>query len=153
MIEFTSIIRQKEGMNAAFVEFPFSTQELFGKKGQVKVRAVFDGRVEYRGSLARMGSTCHLLGLTQEVRTRLGKSFGDTVKVELEEDKEERIVTLPEDVQQLLQQHPDAARRFAAWSYTRRKEHIRDIAEARKPETRERHKQKLPEALLAGNGK
>ncbi|WP_373835453.1 DUF1905 domain-containing protein, partial [Bacteroides heparinolyticus] len=48
MIEFTSIIRQKEGMNAAFVEFPFSTQELFGKKGQVKVRAVFDGRVEYR---------------------------------------------------------------------------------------------------------
>lgn len=120
MIEFTSIIRQKEGMNAAFVEFPFSTQELFGKKGQVKVRAVFDGRVEYRGSLARMGSTCHLLGLTQEVRTRLSKSFGDTVKVELEEDKEERIVTLPE---------------------------------ARKPETRERHKQKLPEALLAGNGK
>lgn len=95
MIEFTSIIRQKEGMNAAFVEFPFSTQELFGKKGQVKVRAVFDGRVEYRGSLARMGSTCHLLGLTQEVRTRLGKSFGDTVKVELEEDKEERIATLP----------------------------------------------------------
>lgn len=95
MIEFTSIIRQKEGMNAAFVEFPFSTQELFGKKGQVKVRAVFDGRVEYRGSLARMGSTCHLLGLTQEVRTRLGKSFGDTVKVELEEDKEEHIATLP----------------------------------------------------------
>ncbi len=114
---------------------------------------IFDGSVEYRGSLVRMGGTCHLLGLTQEVRAQLGKSFGDTVKVELEEYTEERSVAVPEDVQQLLQQHPDVARRFAAWSYTRRKEYNRDIAEARKPETRERRKQKLLEALLAGNGK
>ncbi len=152
MIEFTAIIRQKDGMNAAFVEFPFSAEELFGKRGQVKVRVLFDDHVEYRGSLAPMGGTGHLLGLTQAVRSRLGKSFGDLVKVWIEEDTEERIVALPEDVRQMLDAHPGAAHRFAAWSYTRRKEHIRDIAEAKKPETRERRKQKLLEALSAGEG-
>ena len=31
-IEFTTIIQQNGEMNAAFVEFPFSTEELFHKK-------------------------------------------------------------------------------------------------------------------------
>ncbi|WP_228437484.1 DUF1905 domain-containing protein [Chryseobacterium sp. 7] len=65
-IEFKAIIQQNGEMNAAFVEFPFSTEELFNKKGQVKIKALFDGKVEYRGSLAKMKSDCHILGLTQE---------------------------------------------------------------------------------------
>jgi hypothetical protein len=40
-------------MNAAFVEFPFSTEEIFGKKGQVKIKAVFDDKVEYREALPK----------------------------------------------------------------------------------------------------
>jgi hypothetical protein len=60
-------------MNAAYVEFPFSAEDMFGKKGQVKIKASFDDKVEYRGSLAKMKSDCHILGLTQEVRKQLGK--------------------------------------------------------------------------------
>ncbi|WBV59375.1 DUF1905 domain-containing protein [Chryseobacterium camelliae] len=65
---FSAIIKQNGNMNAAFVEFPFSTEKLFGKKGQVKIKALFDGTVEYRGSLSKMKSDCHILGLTQENR-------------------------------------------------------------------------------------
>jgi len=53
-IKFKAIIQQNGTMNAAFVEFPFSVEELFGKKGQVKIKALFDETVEYRGSLAKM---------------------------------------------------------------------------------------------------
>lgn len=67
-VKFDAIILQHEDMNAAYVDFPFSTEELFGKKGQVKIKALFDDAVEYRGSLAKMKSSCHMLGLTQEVR-------------------------------------------------------------------------------------
>ncbi len=35
-ILFKAMIQQNGEMNAAFVEFPFSTEELFSKKGQVK---------------------------------------------------------------------------------------------------------------------
>jgi hypothetical protein len=34
---------------------------------------LLDEKVEYRGSLAKMKSDGHLLGLTQEVRKQLGK--------------------------------------------------------------------------------
>lgn len=97
-ITFEAEIKQNGTMNAAFVDFPFSTEELFGKKGQVKIKALLDEKVEYRGSLAKMKSNCHLLGLTQEVRKQLGKTFGDKVTVKLWEDQEERIVEIPEDV-------------------------------------------------------
>jgi hypothetical protein len=69
-ISFNAIIKQHGDINAAFVEFPFSTEELFGKKGQVKVKVLFDEKVEYRGSLAKMKTNCHVLGLTQEVEEK-----------------------------------------------------------------------------------
>lgn len=137
-------------MNAAFVEFPFSVPEIFGKKGHVKIKAVFDGKVEYRGSLAKMNSDCHILGLTQEARKKLGKSFGDTVSVKLWEDKEERIVTIPDDVKIVFNENTDAKELFDAMSYTHRKEYIRWIEEAKKPETRENRKVKMIEMILAG---
>ena len=142
---------QKAGeINAAFVEFPFSVQELFGKKGQVRIQAVFDGKLEYRGSLTKMNSDCHILGLTQEIRKKLGKSFGDTVSVKLCEDKEERIVEIPEDVKILFNENLKAKELFDAMSYTHRKEYIRWIVEAKKPETRENRKVKMIEMILAG---
>lgn len=61
-ITFETEIKQNGTMNATFVDFPFSTEELFGKKGQVKIKVLLDEKVEYRGSLAKMKSNCHLLG-------------------------------------------------------------------------------------------
>lgn len=149
-INFSAEINQHGSQNAAFVEFPFSTEELFGKKGQVKISAVFDGKAEYRGSLAKMKTKCHTLGLTQEVRKALNKSFGDIVNVELWEDKEERIVEIPEDVQAVFNDNPKAFGLYQNMSYTHRKEYIRWITDAKKPETRENRKVKMIEMILAG---
>lgn len=149
-IEFEAPILQHQNMNAAYVEFPFSAEELFGKKGQVKIKAVFDKKAEYRGSLANMGQGCHILGLTQDVRKSLGKTFGDTVSVELWEDKEERTVEIPEDVVEVFNQNEKAKELFDKMSYTHRKEYIRWITDAKKPETRENRKVKMIEMILAG---
>ncbi|MDQ1160191.1 hypothetical protein QE422_000559 [Chryseobacterium sp. SORGH_AS 447] len=108
-------------MNAAFVEFPFSTEELFNKKGQVKIKAIFDEKVEYRGSLAKMKSECHILGLTQEVRKQLGKTFGDEVSVSLLEDQEERTVEIAEDIALVFNENPQAKVLFNNMSYTHKK--------------------------------
>ena len=135
-ITFTATIIQVEGMNAAYVEFPFNVEELFGTRGQVKVKVLFDKQVEYRGSLANMGRSCHTLGLTQEIRSKLGKSFGDTIEVELERDLEVREVIIPEDVQALLNENPDEKAYFEKLSYTHRKEYINWITSAKKEKTR-----------------
>ena len=149
-IKFSAIIQQNGEMNAAFVEFPFSTEELFNKKGQVKIKALFDGRVEYRGSLAKMKSDCHILGLTQEVRKQLGKTFGDQVSVSLTEDKEERVVEIAEDIVSVFNENPEAKTLFDKMSYTHKKEYIRWIEEAKKPETRENRKIKMIQMILNG---
>lgn len=149
-IHFTAIIKQNGTMNAAFIEFPFSVEELFHKKGQIKIKALLDDRVEYRGSLAKMKSDCHLLGLTQEIRKQLGKTFGDEVSVSLTEDKEEREVEIADDIISVFNENPEAKVLFDAMSYTHKKEYIRWIEEAKKPETRENRKSKMIEMILGG---
>ncbi len=149
-IEFTALIKQHEGMNAAFEEFPFSAEELFHKKGQVKVKVTFDNKVEYRGSLVKMNADCHILGLTQDVRKKLGKNFGNQVFISLCEDKEERKVEIAEDIASVFNENPEVKTLFDKMSYTHRKEYIRWIEEAKKPETRENRKTKMIQMILEG---
>jgi uncharacterized protein YdeI (YjbR/CyaY-like superfamily) len=91
-----------------------------------------------------------MLGLTQEVREKLGKSFGEVVSVKLWEDKEERIVEIPTDVLEAFNQNQKAFEIYQKMSFTHRKEYMRWIAEAKKPETRENRKIKMIEMILAG---
>ncbi len=149
-VQFNAIIQQNGEMNAAFVEFPFSTIELFNKKGQVKIKALFDDKVEYRGSLVKMKSDCHILGLTQEIRKQLNKTFGDNVSVTLMEDKEERTFEIADDIFSIFNENQEAKTLFDKMSYTHRKEYIRWIEEAKKPETRENRKIKMIQMILDG---
>lgn len=147
--KFKATILQNGNMNAAYVEFPYSVEDEFGMKGQVKVKVLFDGKVEYRGSLAKMKSDCHILGLTQDVRKQLNKGFDDEVSVELWQDLEERIVEIPNDVIALFEENEEAFSKYEKLSYTHRKEYMKWIEEAKKEETREKRKIKMLEMLLS----
>ncbi|MBW8334665.1 MAG: YdeI/OmpD-associated family protein [Prolixibacteraceae bacterium] len=147
-ISFAAPVIRHGGMNAGYVEFPFSVEEVFGTRGMVKVKALFDGKAEYRGIMSNMGTGCHILILTQEVRRKLGKSFGDSVLVELEHDLEKREVTIHEDVQNLLNEYPEAQTFFEKLSYTHRKEYINWITSAKREETRTKRMVEFIEKLL-----
>ncbi len=137
-LKFTAKIEQHKDLDAGYIRFPFDVMKLYGVKGQVKVKAVFDDAVLYRGSLAKMGLPCHILGITKEIRHQLGKSFGDTVKVEIEQDNDVREVIVPEDVKTLLDKDPKAKKYYDSLSYTDRKEYMRWIEFAKQAETRAR---------------
>ncbi|MHB1392863.1 MAG: YdeI/OmpD-associated family protein [Clostridia bacterium] len=135
--EFDAEIKKQPSIDAAFIEFPYDVEKEFGVKGQVKVLATFDG-CEYRGSLAKMGHNCHMLGITQKVRASIGKNPGDIVHVILKKDEEPRIVEIPEDFRQLLEENEQALGFFETLSYTNRKEYVQWITSAKKAETREK---------------
>jgi hypothetical protein len=135
-IVFQAIILQHKGMDAGYIEFPFSVQEIFGIKGQVKVKAILDNSVVYRGSLAKMGFSCHVLGITKDIRKELNKTFGDEIDVQIEQDIAPREVILPQDLINLLKQYPDAKKFFEGLSYTNRKEYVTWIDSAKKDGTR-----------------
>lgn len=81
--EFTAEIKKVEGIDGAYVEFPYDVRQEFGK-GRVKVAATFDG-VPYEGSLVKMNTPCHILGLRKDIRAQINKQPGDTVRVTIRE--------------------------------------------------------------------
>lgn len=81
--EFEAQIKKVPDIDGAYVEFPFDVKQEFGK-GRVKVKATFDG-VEYDGSLVRMKTPCHIIGLRKDIRASIKKQPGDMVKVTIQE--------------------------------------------------------------------
>jgi hypothetical protein len=83
--EFDAIIKRAEDMDAAYIEFPYDVLKEFGK-GRVKVSASFDG-VKYDGSLVRMKTECHIIGIRKDIRSLIHKQAGDRVHVTIHERK------------------------------------------------------------------
>lgn len=77
--EFDAIIQAVDGIDGAFVNIPFDVKKEFGK-GRVPVSATFDGE-PYEGSIVRMGTPNHILGIRKDIRARIGKQPGDRVHV------------------------------------------------------------------------
>ncbi len=145
--EFKAVIKQHENKNAAYIEPPFDVNEVFGAK-RVKVKATFDG-IPYRGSIVYMGG-CYLLGLTQDIRNKIGKGFGDEIMVTVEKDEEERSVVIPEDFSESMKNYINALSNFEALSFTAQKEYVSWIISAKRPETRLNRIRKAAELLEEG---
>ncbi|MGG6311326.1 YdeI/OmpD-associated family protein [Paenibacillus macerans] len=132
---FQTEMLQHEGMDAAYILFPYSVKQEFDTLGQVKVRAVFDDSVEYRGSLAKMGMAQHCLGVPKKIREQLGKKPGDRLGVTITKDEEPRVVPIPEDLRKELSMN-GLEEAFGKLSYTKRKNQVESVLGAKKPETR-----------------
>lgn len=81
--EFEARIIKAPDMDAAYIEFPYDVEKEFAKK-RVFVKASFDG-YPYHGSLVKMGTTNHIIGIKKEIRKIIKKEAGDIVKVNIKE--------------------------------------------------------------------
>lgn len=81
--EFEAVIKKVEGIDGAYIDFPYDVREEFGK-GRVPVTATFDG-AEYKGSLVRMKTPNHIIGLRKDIRAKINKQPGDKIDVTIKE--------------------------------------------------------------------
>ena len=132
---FTATI-QNAGGGGAFVEVPFDVEVAFGSK-RPKIKALIEG-VPYRGLLVRMGGPNHILIILKSIREQTGKTFGDEVKVSVEADVEERVVTVPAELKRAFKSDKDARSAFEKLSYTHQKEYVTWINESKQAGTRAR---------------
>ena len=152
--EFDLQILGHDGMDVGFFELPMDVPKIFGRRGQVKIVATFDGE-PYRGSLAPMtmpgiSESRHVLILLKEIRRKIGKGVGDTVHVTIKEDTEPRIVEVPNDLAAQFLVNPTLEASFKKLSFTNQKEYARWITEAKRPETRDNRVAATIEKLTAG---
>ena len=144
---FTAVI-QDPGGGGAFVEVPFDVEKEFGSK-RPRVKALIEG-VPYRGTLTRMGTDCHILGIRKEIREQVGKTFDDEVTITIEPDTEPRRIDVPVELKKAFKTEKDAKVLFEKLSYTHQKEYVSWINEAKREETRQNRIAKTIEMLKKG---
>jgi bifunctional DNA-binding transcriptional regulator/antitoxin component of YhaV-PrlF toxin-antitoxin module len=141
----TVTLEKHPKMEATGITIPFDVEKVFGAK-RVPVKATVNGAV-YRGSIVRMGGK-YMLGIPKAFREEAGIAAGDNIVITLEADTAERTVEVPADLARAIKK----AGLSGAWdklSYTHRKEHVRAIEEAKRPETRSKRIEKAIEMLAA----
>ena len=87
--EFDAIIQKVPDQDGAYIAVPFDIKAEFGK-GRLSVHATFDGE-PYDGSIVNMGvknadgSVCYIIGVRKDIRAKIGKQAGDSVRVTIRE--------------------------------------------------------------------
>jgi hypothetical protein len=130
----TELVPRGPGGAWTYLQVPFSVPEVFGRKGQIPVRATINGFTFRNSLMPRKG--VHILGIGKDILAAAAASPGDTVQVELVLDDAPRTVTVPADLEAALAPAPAQAQAFAALSYSHKKEYVDWIESAKKPETR-----------------
>lgn len=83
--QFAATVERSGDMDAGYIVVPVDIRKEYGV-GRLKVEATFDG-VPYSGSVVNMGvkdsdgNICYIIGITKAIRQKIGKTFGDSVKV------------------------------------------------------------------------
>ena len=144
-MEFTGVIEAARG-GGAVVALPGDVAASFGTRGQVRVKGTIDG-VAYRGNLMPAGGGAFCLGVHKATREAAGKGVGDTVTVTIERDDAPREVVVPPELQAALDADPQAKAAWERLAPSHRREHANAVADAKKPETRERWVARTLDAL------
>lgn len=115
-----------------------------GKRPPVTVTV---GGYRYRSTVAVMGGACWV-PLAAEHREAAGVTAGDEVDVDVELDTAPRETAVPDDLAAAWDD--DVRTFFSGLAPSHRKEWVRWIEEAKKPETRAARVSKAVESLRAG---
>lgn len=146
MPKFKTTLRKMTSKDVMGIEVPAAIVETLGQGKRAKVVVALKG-YSYRSTIAVMGGK-FMLPLAKEHRTKAGIADGDTVEVTLTPDDTPREVEVPKDFAAAMKK-AGATKAFDALAYTYRKEHVRAVEEAKKPETRLARIEKIV-AKLAG---
>jgi len=105
---FTAPLEKQVGrFGWSYVEFPHDVKEIFGKRGEVRVKCRFNG-VPADRALMPTRSGFHILSLSGALRKAAGlKKIGDPVRVELWLDPEPDHIHVPMDLSETLDFMPE----------------------------------------------
>ncbi|HUK23458.1 MAG TPA: YdeI/OmpD-associated family protein [Terriglobales bacterium] len=126
----------QSGSEVAAVKPPFDVPAVFGRKGRVPVKGTING-FPFRSSLMNMGEG-HMMVVNAELRAGARCKAGDTVAVVMELDEDKRTVAVPAYLKKIIEGDAKAKEFWPQLSFTHQKEYVREIEEAKKPETREK---------------
>jgi hypothetical protein len=140
-VTFHGTVLKDQTVNATGIQVPEDVVTELGKGRNPKVKITLQNPAHqsytYRG-IVQTSSGRFMLSLSAENREAAGLHPGDPVQVTLELDTEPRTVDVPDDLKAALSGKPGALEAFDALSFSKRKEFVRQVEEAKAEETRNR---------------
>lgn len=127
---------QLDGKTATGLRVPEEVVLALGAGKRPPVRVTI-GRHTYRSTVAPMGGA-FLLPLSAENRDAAGVKAGDLVEVSIDLDDSPRTVELPADLRAALEARAGALGAYEALAFSKKKELVRQVTEAKAQETRQR---------------
>ena len=132
-----------------YVVVPAAVAEDAGLAHGARVRGTVNG-VAYRSSLMKYSGVLHL-GVHKATVTTAGVAAGARVKVTIEVDDEPLPTdVVPDDLAKALAQEPRAAASWQELAPAVRRGYVKNVVDAKQPETRVRRVERIVETLRKG---
>lgn len=144
-MRFHSVV-ELGGRTATGIPVPDEVIEALGSSRRPPVTVTLNGHT-YRTTAVRMAGR-FLVPLSAENRQAAGVAAGEEVAVDIENDAAPREVDLPDDLAAAMD--PAARAAYDGLAFTHRKEWVRWVEEAKRPETRATRIEKTVAALREG---
>ncbi len=128
------------------IEIPFDPKEVFGKI-RAPVQVAINGHT-YRSTISRMGGQT-FVPLRRSNREAAGVELGQKIRVKLTLDEAPRVVKPPTDFVRAMKKKRGAWEGWKQLSYSRQRDHVDAIEEAKRAETRARRIVKSVESIAA----
>jgi hypothetical protein len=143
--KFTVKLLGQAGSEVTALKPPFDVVAIFQRKGRVPVKGTING-FPFCSSLMNMGDG-HMMAVNAQMRAGAKCTAGDKVAVVMELDEEPRTVEVPGYLKKMIASDARASEFWPRLSFTHQKEYVREIAGAKRPETRQKRIAAMMDAL------
>jgi uncharacterized protein YdeI (YjbR/CyaY-like superfamily) len=140
--------RMESALKWVIVHIPFDVAKAWGARGMVKVKGEING-FAFRTSLFPIRKGGHFLLVNKRMQAGAGAVCGSVANFRLEPDTARRIITIPPELNRLLNQSRALRSWFTRLNDSTRKDISSWITAVKSVEARERRAEQIAERLLA----
>jgi uncharacterized protein YdeI (YjbR/CyaY-like superfamily) len=145
--------RLRSSLNWIVIRVPFDAAKLWGTRGHIKVKGKING-FAFRTSLFPTREGQHILLVNKRMQKGARAAEGSVARFQIELDREERSVTIPDELKRILTQGPlSEGRSLRRWydelNHSTRSDIAKWIAEPKSAAARVRRAEQIAERLLA----
>ena len=140
--------RMRSRLNWVIAYMPFDAAKAWGVRGQIKVKGEING-FAFRTSLFPTREGRHILLVNKRMQKGARAAEGSVARFQMELDREERTVTIPDELKRLLGEDRSLRRWYDELNHSTRNDIAKWITEPKSADARVRRAEQLAERLLA----
>ncbi|MGA6985523.1 MAG: YdeI/OmpD-associated family protein [Terriglobales bacterium] len=139
--------RLRSRLRWIIIRVPFDATEVWGLRSQIKVKGEING-FAFRSSLMPTREGWHFLLINKQMQKGARAAEGSVARFQMELDREERMVTIPDPLQRILNQARALRRWYDGLNHSTRNDIAKWITEPKTAEARVRRAGQIAERLL-----